>query len=486
MKRIMGILSLLFMLGTMAFFLVPEWFEPPAPNECKSAKACLTWGTHYQNNPDKAFKYNTNACLLGSKLGCQRVAAYRKNHKAEAAQDQSCDSGDAQSCLERGDRYLKDHHYRHAAASYERAYDLDKDNHGNTRALFARDAGMRHRLEGIWMGRYAHWIFLVMALAAFARHARRKITRHMQTPAANTSAAPHYHPPEGFSMMRSALLYDIQLEVPMLDAALIELVDLGHIRIDREKLVVRHTHKSISNRLSKDQQFLLRKLFTNGYPLERSKHQKRPPMERIKTMLYDWGEKEGYVKRNTLLDQYAGWMLGWMLFASVLFGYALYEPGSSFGEIVDHIFRGIVLGIGTFFGYFMVWTAVQLALGSFSDRRHSRWHKHHIITAVTLPVILLPAFYSAAQGLIYAEWMIVAAILITLLFWMDAQPYRYTPKGEATHLQIAGLREFIARVHLDAMRREYREDMYYTDRLMPYAVYFDLMESWIGIYRSGE
>jgi len=90
-----------------------------------------------------------------------------------------------------------------------------------------------------------------------------------------------------------------------------------------------------------------------------------------------------------------------------------------------------------------------------------------------------------AMGLHLAEYpqlaFLMIAVTMGIIVWALQDPANSTNKGVRTETYLEGLRQFIAAVDSDRLRRL---DRYQFDAMLPYAILFGIEQKWSGAFRQ--
>jgi hypothetical protein len=89
------------------------------------------------------------------------------------------------------------------------------------------------------------------------------------------------------------------------------------------------------------------------------------------------------------------------------------------------------------------------------------------------------------MGLHLAEYpqlaFLMIAVTMGIIVWALQDPANSTNKGVRTETYLEGLRQFIAAVDSDRLRRL---DRYQFDAMLPYAILFGIEQKWSGAFRQ--
>ncbi len=415
---------------------------------CKDVTQCVKLGDVFESEyPDKAIAFYEEACHLGSMNACVKSGDYyratEKNSKAKKYYDLALDIEETPAVTQKKDALMSEI--------------------------------INEKLSQNIVLRYAHWGFLIVYLSLLLAIYRKYVQK---VPTGSLSV--HYAPPEGFSLMQSALLYDIKGDFHALEAGLIELIYLGYVEVG-EDLIVHHIHKKKKTLLTDDQRYLLDKVFKNGFNLERRTQggdnwEFNRAIEKLKEMLYAWAAEEGYTPYNIssiIKSIYKPLLL-------VLVGVASFGVLLAYG--MNDFMEGFKLAFEMVFAYYIVLYGALILLYTLAKEKNSLFKKQRTVNIVTTAIIVVASLFFIFKGVMLAEYMLVIAICGSASIWVNGSMQQLTVKGQQAYRHISGLKEYISRVHKEKMLRELEKDPYYTDALLPYAVYFGEVEHWVRLY----
>ncbi len=298
------------------------------------------------------------------------------------------------------------------------------------------------------------------------------------------SIAVMYEPPKNLDVLQSGLILDKFADTKDFSAAVIELAQKGYLEIfqPEKKGFSFNTTKSIATfkktdkptkDLSEDEKYLMEHiLFKNSdtFILKKDPHtskQIREGFSHINERLYEWAVKNGYFKENPKKTRISFLIktVSIAFLITLLIGFISYiilPTDIIFSSIFIAIFisTGLVIGIksknwaGKIFGIAFISMSLFIFIPLFKDE----W-KYIFLTPLS--------------------FIIISVLVISILYRKIGD---YTPKGYRVYLHLEGLREFIKRVKEDEIKRFLKEEPLFLDKLLPYAVLFDLTKHWIKFY----
>ncbi len=292
------------------------------------------------------------------------------------------------------------------------------------------------------------------------------------------SVAAQYHPPQGLTLLQSGVIYDKFADKRDFSAAILELAQDGYIEIfDKEKSTnpyVKNNHKDTLP-LSEEQKYLLNTvLFSDSdeYMLEKDSYETEHISEHLETvneMLYDWTVTNGYMHRNPSKLRYKYLNIAVMamfplVFMSFYVSYKIYGPEEAMKLFMASIFifLGLLVTVAT-----LMKKAYLPALFGIAWMALSIWGLFYTteadINIIYTPVLMFPV-------LTVSIWY----------FFRKIGPFRQ--KGLDTYRHLLGYKEFIQKVEKDKIRHFLKQDPLFLDKILPYAVLFDLTKHWLNFY----
>ena len=293
-----------------------------------------------------------------------------------------------------------------------------------------------------------------------------------------SSISPQYYPPEGLSLLQSGLIYDKFADKRDFSAAVLELAQEGYVEFfDKEENstpYVKNTHKDTSH-LNEEQKYLLdtvlfsdsdiHMLEKESYTIERiSEH-----LDIVNDMLYHWCVTDGYMHRDPskLRYNYFSKTIPVMLLLVLFSGYVSYEI-YGFEEAIKLFMGAIFLFLGLLItvAAFMKKTYIPVFIGTV-------W--------ITFTLWALFQTTKADINIIYTPVMVFPVLTVSIwYFFRKIGPY--TQKGLDTYRHLLGYKEFIEKVDKDKIAYFLKQDPFFLDKILPYAVLFGLSKHWLNFY----
>ena len=288
------------------------------------------------------------------------------------------------------------------------------------------------------------------------------------------SIAPRYRPPKDLTVMEAGLLKDNFVEFDEIKPAILELANLGYIKIEEDNhgLYLKKI-KEPDEKLTSIQRDLMDEIF--GYsqiiPNNAIKIEKNF-FERIRDKLHSTLVEKGY------------------------FGSSIKSVRSSF---IFFVISVGLLSIGAFFYYVfkdslaekLIPMGVSLAfisVGIFNLFGAIKSRDFGATIFSILWIIFSSIFLLSVIGskdlLISIILMIVVIAIGSYLIYKRLNTLTF--KGALAKRHLLGLKEFIERADKDKIKFFLKEDKKYLDKMLPYAVLFGLNEHWLNLYKELE
>ncbi len=318
------------------------------------------------------------------------------------------------------------------------------------------------------------FLFLGFLYKEYAKHSYFK----------KSSIAVMYEPPKDLDVLQSGLILDKFANTKDFSAAVIELAQKGYLEIFQPKkegfsfnksktiAIFKKTGKSTKD-LSEDEKYLMENvLFRNSdtFILKKDPYtaaQIRDGFSYINEKLYDWAVKNGYFKENPKNTR-------------ISFLIKTISTASLIGLVIGFI-SYIILPTDIIFS--SIFIAIFISAGLFIGIKSKNWAgKLFGISFISMSLfIFIPLFKDEWRYIFITPlpFIIISVLAISILYRKIGD---YTPKGYRVYLHLEGLKEFIKRVKEDEIKRFLKEDPLFLDKLLPYAVLFDLTKHWIKFY----
>lgn len=292
------------------------------------------------------------------------------------------------------------------------------------------------------------------------------------------SISPQYYPPKGLTLLQSGLIYDKFADKRDFSAAILELAQDGYLEIfDKEgdtNPYSKNNHKETSL-LSEEQKYILDNiLFANSdiHMLEKDSYTTKDISDHLDTvneMLYRWTVANGYMHKNPskLRDTYLNIAMLAMLplvLLSVYLSYKIY----GFEETIKLFMGSIFIFLGL-----LVTVAALMKQGYVLALFGATWMSFSI----------WGVFYTTkADAYIIYTPVVIFPLLVTTIWYFFRKIGPFTQKGLDAYRHLLGYREFIKKAEKDKMQHLLKEDPFFLDKILPYAILFDLTKHWLNFY----
>ena len=292
------------------------------------------------------------------------------------------------------------------------------------------------------------------------------------------SVSPQYHPPQGLTLLQSGVIYDKFADKRDFSAAILELAQDGYIEIfDKKKGTnpyVKNNHKD-TLLLSEEQSYLLNIILfsdSDEYMLEKDSYETEHISEHLNTVneiLYSWTVTNGYMHKNPSKLRYKYLNIAVMamlplVLMSFYVSYKIYGPEESIKLFMVSIF--IFLGL-------LVTVATLM----------KKAYLPALFGVVWITLSMWGLFYTteADINIIYTPVLMFPVLTVSIwYFFRKIGPYKQ--KGLDTYRHLLGYKEFIQKVEKDKIGHFLKQDPLFLDKILPYAVLFDLSKHWLNFY----
>ncbi|MEA1952759.1 MAG: DUF2207 domain-containing protein [Campylobacterota bacterium] len=292
------------------------------------------------------------------------------------------------------------------------------------------------------------------------------------------SISPQYHPPKGLTLLQSGVIYDKFADKRDFTAAILELAQGGYVEIfgkeENNNPYVRNSHKDTSL-LSEEQKYILNNILffnSNIHILEKDSYTIEHISEHLDTvneMLYSWIVTNGYMYKNPseLRNNYlnrAVLIMFPLIFISFYASYKIYDLEEAIKLFMGSIFifLGLLVTVAT-----LMKKAYLPALFGIAWMVFCIWGLFYTtkadINIIYTPVIMFPV-------LSVSIWY----------FFRKIGPFKQ--KGLDTYRHLLGYKEFIKKAEKDKIEYFLKQDPFFLDKILPYAILFDLTKHWLNFY----
>ncbi|SMC08812.1 DUF2207 domain-containing protein [Nitratiruptor tergarcus] len=297
------------------------------------------------------------------------------------------------------------------------------------------------------------------------------------------SIHPVYKPPKDIGVLEAGLLYDRFAETKDFPASVIELAVKGFVSIEERdqegffanrETLIKKTAKKPQNLTPAQNILYFQILFPYGDTFILKKDEDiaqriRSGFQSINQLLYDWSVKEGYFQENPQKLRikflaFSIFLLFVIFIVIVLVTHRMTDIPLLFSIGIPALFVGIGVwrlfrgrGLERFLGLWFIFIGGAVMIGfiaSFS------WQD---ILLSPIPFILIG---------------------VGAIFYIYRHIGLYTPKGVKVYRDLLGLKEFIQRAKAAQINYFLQEDPYFLDKLLPFAMLFDLTKHWLKFYEQ--
>jgi len=286
------------------------------------------------------------------------------------------------------------------------------------------------------------------------------------------SIAVKYRPPKEITVLEAGLLKDNFVDFKELKPALIELANLGYIKfVDNNGDTLLEKQDKDTSSLTNDQKMLLDAVFQGVEVVYTSNLKvKQEDVESLRNTLHNSLVEKGFFARSVreARDGFAITLAGvGLLSVSAFIYYIAKDTGYEFVFPVAISMIFIVVGawmlVNSIKSGEIVGSLFAIAWIGFSS------------------LFLFAATNSVNIGISILLFVLIVAIGG---FYIYKRINTLTLKGEMQKRYLFGLKEFIARANKDKIDYFLQEDKHYLDKLLPYAILFDLNKHWLKLYKE--
>lgn len=292
------------------------------------------------------------------------------------------------------------------------------------------------------------------------------------------SVSPQYHPPQGLTLLQSAVIYDKFADKRDFSAAILELAQDGYIKIFAKE---KHTKPYIKNNhmdtlpLSGEQRYLLNTILfsnSNKYILEKNSYDTEYISEHLNTVneiLYNWTVTNGYMHKNPSKLRYKYLNIALMvMFPLVLMSF-----------YVSYKIYGLELAIKLFMASIFIFLGLLVTVATLMKKTY--FPALFGIAWMVLCFWGLSYTTEADINIIYTPVLMFPLLTVSIwYFFRKIGPF--SQKGLDTYRHLLGYKEFIQKVEKDKIGHFLKQDPLFLDKILPYAVLFDLTRHWLNFY----
>ncbi len=292
------------------------------------------------------------------------------------------------------------------------------------------------------------------------------------------SISPQYHPPKGLTLLQSGVIYDKFADKRDFSAAILELAQDGYVEIfDKEENshpYAKNNYKDTS-RLSEEQKYLLNTVLfsdSDNYRLEKDSYTIEDISEHLDTVneiLYSWTVTHGYMHKNPskLRNNYLNKAMLTML------------PLVLFSTYVSYKIYGFEETIKLWMGAIFIFLGLLITVASSMKKAYLP----ALFGALWMALSIWGLFYAtnADINIIYTH-VVMFPLLVTSIWYFFRKIGPYREKGLDAYRHLLGYKAFIKRVEKDKIEYFLKQDPFFLDKILPYAVLFDLSKHWLNFY----
>ena len=287
------------------------------------------------------------------------------------------------------------------------------------------------------------------------------------------SISPKYYPPKNLTVLEAGVIKDNFVDFKELKPAIIELANLGYIKfkeMEKNDIYLEKQEKDPTP-LSSDQKLLLNGIFSNVL-LVNTKFLKIDSdiFNAIKDTLHNNLVKKGYYTTSVrkardsfvLMAAVAG-----ILSLGGLLWYIFKDTG------LENIFPVAIVSVFIGIGFLML--VSNSKNGDFSG------------SLFAIGWIVMSSFF--LYSVVYSKGVFISIVFAILLIFIGIliiykKLNTLSFKGLNAKRYLLGLKEFIKRAEQDKIKFFLQEDKQFLNKLLPYAMLFELNNHWLNLYQE--
>ena len=288
----------------------------------------------------------------------------------------------------------------------------------------------------------------------------------------NSSIPVKYRAPKDLTLLEAGLLKDNFVDFEELKPAILELANLGFIKMNNKdgELYLERTSKS-SNSLQKDQKILLDKIF--GSKTELSSDDIKITnsfFDYLRDVVHKSLINKGFFNSSVRKARESFLFLAILTTLISIGAFLYYNLKNSGAEFIyPLVFMSVFVGVGVF-----------VFIQSLKSRE---------IMGVVFSIMWTGASIFFMYNIIYSKELLIAiAIIIAIasigIYFIYKNMNTLSFKGVIAKRNLLGLKEFIARAEKDKIAFFLKEDKEYLNKLLPYAMLFGLNKHWLKLYKE--
>jgi len=286
------------------------------------------------------------------------------------------------------------------------------------------------------------------------------------------SIAPRYHPPKDLTVMEAGLLKDNFVDFIELKPAILELANLGYIKIeeDQDGMYLKKV-KGNDGKLSIEQEKILDAIFGSSeiMPTDSIKIDSSD-FEGIRERVHQELVRKGYFGSSvkSAREGFKFAVIGVALLSISAFFYYVYQD-TIMEKIVPIAISVGFIGVGVF-----------NLLGALKSKDFGAI----IFSLVWIAFSSIFLFTVIGSKDLLISLLLMLAIIVIGSYLIYRRLNTLTFKGVLAKRHLLGLKEFIDKADKDKIKFFLQEDKKYLDKMLPFAVLFGLNNHWLSLYKE--
>ena len=336
--------------------------------------------------------------------------------------------------------------------------------------------------DNLYLG---NWLLdhLLLYVGLFFMYLYYAYTLMRGLPYARKSIPVQYYPPEGLSLLQSGLLLDKHADREDLAAAIMELAAVGYLSIsDVEGMThIQRQDKQIES-LTVDQKYILEEILfleSDIFVLKQRKNEEATRLikaiGKLSELLYGWALKKQYLQYHTR-SRYTLFIMITAVIFTVGYGLLAYAILLTYGT-TD-------IRVGVYFSVMMAVLGLMILVGL--PRKYTRYAAlpSLIVSLIAIGMIALLNLHNTLYSTeIVILFVSLVLLLVLLIFGLDKIGALST-EGIKLQQKLLGLKQFITRVDKERLEHLLREDPYYLEKILPYALLFGEVAHWMTHFEA--
>ncbi len=335
------------------------------------------------------------------------------------------------------------------------------------KSLIKADTSPDEKLHQKFWDNPIYYIFILPIIALFIYFGKK-----FNILGDNSSIPVKYRAPKDLTLLEAGLLKDNFVDFKELKPAILELANLGFIKMSNKdgELYLERTSKS-SNSLQKDQKILLDKLFGNKTELSSDDIKITDSFfDHLRDVVHKSLINKGFFNSSVRKARESFLFLAILTTLISIGAFLYYNLKNSGAEFIyPLVFMSVFVGVGVF-----------LLIQSLKNQE---------ITLTVFSIIWIGMSILFMYNIIYSKELLIAiAIIIAIaaigIYFIYKNMNTLSFKGVIAKRNLLGLKEFIARAEKDKIAFFLKEDKEYLNKLLPYAMLFGLNKHWLKLYKE--